>query len=727
MLYSMSKYWNKHLGGENQMERVDRWSVEHETPERARMKRGLVTRLRTGVGMALILLGGAIFLTTCENPSGTSNVYTCSNGTAASGSPSSNMERCVSCDDGYILSNERCVVMSANMYTCSNGTPVSGTPATAGVERCMSCDSSYKLVNNLCEATEYTCANGTASSGSPPDNADVAQCASCDSTYRLISQTCNTRTAYTCTGGTPQTGNPSGNDDVEECVSCTSGLAPDATTNQCATSFAYICDNGTAQSGTIGIPNTQLCVSCDSTYKLASNACTERTVYTCTNGIPTSGNPSGNVDVAQCASCNSGFLPPAGGVCATATSYTCTNGTPSSGSPPGDENVEQCASCRSGYYLMAAQQLCVNQRLSNVDNESDTSALRLDGASSVTTATVGGTTYLYAAGYDDDGVSVFSVANNGVLTSVQNVPDTSALQLDGATSVTTATVGTGTYLFVAGWEDNGVSVFSIANNGMLTSVQNVPDTTSLNLSSPSSVTTATVGTATYLFVAGYDDGGVSVFSIANNGMLTSVHNTASFLTSTVLLTARSVTTATVGGTTYLFVAVENTNSVRVFSVASTTGALTFVRNLTDSGGLQIANPYSVTTATVGTGTYLFVAGYNDDGVSVFSIGTGGTLTNAHNQADDRFLRLNGASSVTTATVGGTTYLFVAGYDDDGVSTFSVANDGTLTSVHNVDDSESSTLELDGAYSVTTATVGGTTYLFVAGRDDDGVSVFSVNE
>ena len=47
----------------------------------------------------------------------------------------------------------------------------------------------------------------------------------------------------------------------------------------------------------------------------------------------------------------------------------------------------------------------------------------------------------------------------------------------------------------------------------------------------------------------------------------------------------------------------------------------------------------------------------------------------------------------------------------------MAADGTLTNVDNV--SDDATLELDGAFGVTTAVVGGTTYLFVAGSPTAG--------
>ena len=64
-------------------------------------------------------------------------------------------------------------------------------------------------------------------------------------------------------------------------------------------------------------------------------------------------------------------------------------------------------------------------------------------------------------------MSVFSVGNDGGLNNVTNVSDDSSLELDGVASVTTAVVGSITYLFVAGQSDDGVSVFSVAADGSL--------------------------------------------------------------------------------------------------------------------------------------------------------------------------------------------------------------------------------------------------------------------
>ena len=210
---------------------------------------------------------------------------------------------------------------------------------------------------------------------------------------------------------------------------------------------------------------------------------------------------------------------------------------------------------------------------------------------------------------------------------MDNVFHEGMLHLDGAVSVTTAIAGGMTYLFVVGQNADGVSVFRVGDGGLLANVHNVPDAGSLQLNGAVSVTTAEIAGTTYLFVAGSLDDGVSVFSVANDGMLSSVQD------------------------------VDD-----------------------DDDDLQLAGAFSVTTAVVGTTTYLFVAGSLDDGVSVFSVANDGMLSSVQDVDDDDDLQLDGAFSVTTAVAGGTTYLFVAGNKDDGVSVFRVANDGMLSSV-----------------------------------------------
>jgi hypothetical protein len=138
----------------------------------------------------------------------------------------------------------------------------------------------------------------------------------------------------------------------------------------------------------------------------------------------------------------------------------------------------------------------------NSDNETDGGALELDGASAVTSADVGGKTFVFVAGAVDNGVSVFELGRDGSLTSRSDVTDSGSLNLVGVSGLTTIMSGGATYLVAAGAGDNGLSVFRVGTNGSLTSVYNVADTGSLYLNGVSRMASATVGGSAYVFAAG---------------------------------------------------------------------------------------------------------------------------------------------------------------------------------------------------------------------------------
>ena len=65
------------------------------------------------------------------------------------------------------------------------------------------------------------------------------------------------------------------------------------------------------------------------------------------------------------------------------------------------------------------------------------------------------------------------------------------------------------------------------------------------------------------------------------------------------------------------------------------------------------------------------------------------LFNVTNISDNGSLNLNGANGIATTVLGNSTYLFVTGYSDDGISVFEIESDGTLSNVENVLDGHSS--------------------------------------
>ena len=356
----------------------------------------------------------------------------------------------------------------------------------------------------------------------------------------------------------------------------------------------------------------------------------------------------------------------------------------------------------------------------NGGNETDGGSLELDGASAVTSADVGGKTFVFVAGADDNGVSVFELGRDGSLTNRDNVTDSGSLNLTGVSGLTTITSGGSTYLVAAGPTDNGLSVFRVSTAGVLTAVHDLADDATLKLAGVSRLASATVGGTPYVFAAGTVDDGISVFRVAANGMLTSVFNLAD-AGALELDGVKGLTTAVVGASTYLFAAGGVDNGFSVLRIGAD-GSLTEVNSVTDAGAMNLAGASDVATAVVGGVTYLFVAGAADNGVSVFSVNSSGILTNVANVSNTANLRLAGAESLTVSTFGSGTYLTVGG-SESGVSMFKVNSGGALTFVENIDDAGAR--ELSGVTHVHTATAGGTSWVIATGATDDGVSTFGL--
>ena len=367
--------------------------------------------------------------------------------------------------------------------------------------------------------------------------------------------------------------------------------------------------------------------------------------------------------------------------------------------------------------------------LINKFNITDNAALEINGPVGLTAAVVGGKHLLFVAGADGDGLTNFQITKNGHLKKVQALDDAAnpVFELDGATGVAKARVGTKTFLLAAADSDNGVSSFQISKqNRHLINRDNVDDADNVafELDGATGVVAAKVGGATFVIASGVSDSGLSVFQLNANGTLTSTDNIpdGGLLE---LIGPRGLATAPIGANTFLFAAAVVDDGVSAFSIDAN-GVLTSTDNVNDAdnAALLLDGVNALASAVVGTRTFLFTASLVDNGVSVFEIAADGTLTNADNVSDDGTLNLAGADAITTVKIAGITYLFVGGVNDDGFSVFVVAADGRLIDIDSIDDDGMlNLLDLSG---LTTAKFGANFFLFASGRNEDGVSVFKIN-
>lgn len=197
-------------------------------------------------------------------------------------------------------------------------------------------------------------------------------------------------------------------------------------------------------------------------------------------------------------------------------------------------------------------------QLTNVFNQVDTGDTNLRSLSGLEVREIDGTVYLFAAGFFDDGVSVFSVAADGQLTHI-----TRTNTVFRPRSIATTRIGGTTYLYVAGQFgtplDWGIRVFSVDNAGALTNVANIQQ--SQNPAFEFNGAEITVEGA-FLYVSGFFDEGLSVFQIENNGSLTNVTNLAGSGTVPIDRPRRSAVVM-VDGAPFMVVPLSNTSAVYV--------------------------------------------------------------------------------------------------------------------------------------------------------------------
>lgn len=311
----------------------------------------------------------------------------------------------------------------------------------------------------------------------------------------------------------------------------------------------------------------------------------------------------------------------------------------------------------------------------------------------VDVVSVGGKVFAVVGGTDSR-LDVYEIDNDpasptyGQLsaTPVDTELDTASLNLNGIRAIESLVIDGTTFVF-AGGSDNGISSFTIDGTGQLTPVDNATDTSSINMEHVNDLSTVSVddgagGMNHFVFVAAdgaggssVDDDGVSVFQVAADGTMTNVDNVIAGGTNR-LNNPQDVEAIQVddgaGGLNTFIVAGGNQDGVSVFSVASD-GTLTLTDTVLDDATMSLANVRSIEGFEIG-GTSYVVVGADEGGVSFFEIDAAGTLTNVGNVADDASLNLAAIDDVYVGPYQGAPVMWVAGRDA-GLDAYEIVVDG----------------------------------------------------
>ncbi|AZQ63800.1 stress protein [Flammeovirga pectinis] len=213
----------------------------------------------------------------------------------------------------------------------------------------------------------------------------------------------------------------------------------------------------------------------------------------------------------------------------------------------------------------------------------------------------------------------------------------------------------------------------------------------------------------YVYAGGF--GNIDVYTISKEGKLTAVSNHELYKQKG---PARGMVADNIGGTDFLFVANKHGNAIETFKILEN-GALTRVSITEDTPQTHLGTAITLEVVHMKKSTYLFVGGLEETpGLSCFRILGNGTLTHVQSIKDTNKIYTDGIIGMFTHRINGKTFLYTSGFQDNGVSSFKIAENGHFKNINNISDNDTDRY-LTGAYPVNGVQLGSNYYVIVGHR------------
>lgn len=301
-----------------------------------------------------------------------------------------------------------------------------------------------------------------------------------------------------------------------------------------------------------------------------------------------------------------------------------------------------------------------------------------------------------------------------------------APELNGATRIEHVNIAGVDYLYVSGSADDGLQVLELGADGQITAVQEVPYTASNLLDRPEDLEIVTFGGESYLIVANFDDDALSVFRIDNDNNGTNGHLQLTDTISNADLTGYAgildgvlaLDSVTLNNKAIITAGAYYGDAIGTYEINSN-GEITFLDAVydTDATAHELNGVHDLEYLEVDGTQYAFVASYEDQGLSVFELNTNnGNLTNVDNYQGGRQY-----TSVAPLDYNGENLLIAAG--SGVIDIFAIGDDGALTFLAATNDEDAGiyypeyfdAIEIEGVP------------FLLASDYYDGIALFSINE
>ena len=283
----------------------------------------------------------------------------------------------------------------------------------------------------------------------------------------------------------------------------------------------------------------------------------------------------------------------------------------------------------------------------------DTGATYAAAISDVAHIRTGGQDYIYSASTTEHGLTIWTVAANGILSAGPSLGMNEGLWIATPTALATARVDDKDYLIVGAAGSNSLSVIQVRNDGSLVVRDHMLDTLHTRFGGVQAVEVVTIAGQTYVISGGADDG-ITVHVLIPGGQLVAVDVMAD-TPATTLSNISDIAVRAAGGDIEIYVA-----------SASETG-ITKLRFDTGPTGVTLTAGNGSETLTGGAGRDLLIGGDGNDRIiggaamDIIRDGDGSDTMTGGNGADVFILAYDGVHDAITDFTPGEDRLDLSGW------------------------------------------------------------------
>ncbi len=293
--------------------------------------------------------------------------------------------------------------------------------------------------------------------------------------------------------------------------------------------------------------------------------------------------------------------------------------------------------------------------------------------------------------------------------------DTAVRQLMGLSSLDIITIGTKRFLIAAGEADGGLSSYEILSDGTLVATDDVIFGLNSGTKNVRYVDAFTFEGDAYIVPSGRYDDNLSVLNFDNTGSFTPAQTLTGAGTARMTMTEM----VTVGANSYLYTASTSAGLERY--TITTGGTLTAATHIADTPSVSLGDISAMISATLKGHNFLFVASAFDAGITVFEVGSNGSLTNRFHLTPD-MVGFNAITTLATAQIAERAFLLVGSAETDTLMVLRVSQGGKLNLVDSLVDKSETRFERISALEVFEHE--GRTFVLAAGSDD-GLTLFEL--